>query len=59
MMNPVRTHALAREHVDDLRRMAAARSAPRMIRRRHRPQPRERVGWLLIEVGLRLTVAPR
>jgi hypothetical protein len=59
MMNPACTQALARERYHDLRRIAAVHSSPHLVRNRPRPQPRQRVGWLLIEVGLRLTVAPR
>lgn len=59
MMNPACTQALAREHYHGLRRAAAVQSSRHLIRNRPRPQPRERVGWLLIEVGLRLTVATR
>ncbi|HEY1571493.1 MAG TPA: hypothetical protein VGG05_09140 [Pseudonocardiaceae bacterium] len=60
MMNPAFTEALARERYAELRKaVVAARPLPRPTGRHPRPPSRQRLGWLLIEVGLRMATAPR
>lgn len=60
MMNPACTEALARERYADVRTAAmAARSLPRLTRRHPRSPSRQRIGWLLVEVGLRMVIVPR
>jgi len=56
MVNPQLMAALARERQADLYRAIPRHRPP--DRRRHANAPRQRVGWLLIEVGLRLTAEP-
>jgi len=59
-MNPYLMYAFARARTEELLRDAArhrlARSLPRTRRRR---RARERLGWLLVEAGLRLSVNRR
>ncbi|HEX3589814.1 MAG TPA: hypothetical protein VHV74_09285 [Pseudonocardiaceae bacterium] len=56
MVNPQLMAALARERQADFYRAIPRHRPPG--RRRHANAPRQRVGWLLIEVGLRLTAEP-
>jgi hypothetical protein len=55
MLNPALTEVLAREQQAELHRLPAVRL---MRRSQNRAGPRQRVGWLLIEIGLRLAVQP-
>jgi hypothetical protein len=58
-MNPDLSCQLAAEHVRDLRREAAQRSAAeRPAQAAARPQLRSRIGFALVEAGLRLLADP-
>ncbi|HEX5406870.1 MAG TPA: hypothetical protein VFX16_31735 [Pseudonocardiaceae bacterium] len=55
MANPALLEVLAREQHAELHRAPAVR---RMRLSQNRAGPRQRLGWLLIEIGLRLAVQP-
>jgi hypothetical protein len=52
-MNPRLIEPLVNEHVRDLRG-SASRSRMRRAGQKPRPPVRQRAGWTLVEVGLRL-----
>lgn len=54
-MHPTIAEALLRERHAELRR-ALQPAAARPPRARARVTPRRRIGWLLVELGLRLTL---
>ncbi|HEY3752722.1 MAG TPA: hypothetical protein VGL80_26350 [Pseudonocardiaceae bacterium] len=55
MTNPALIEVLAREQQAELRRAPEVRL---MRRSQNRTGPRQRLGWLFIEIGLRLAVQP-
>jgi hypothetical protein len=56
-MNPELMRALAKARTDELLRDAAHLRLARSLRKtRRRPPARQRLGWMLVEAGLRLSL---
>jgi hypothetical protein len=53
-LNPHLVHELAEQHADEVRR-AVRQSSPRGPAHPRRPRLRYRTGWLLVDLGLRMT----
>jgi hypothetical protein len=56
-MNPYMLHKLAAQHGDELR-ADAGRARPHVTPPRPRGSVRQRAGWGLVEIGLRLAGGP-